>query len=129
MSSTNLSKAFFKIVYKIYFRKPKILAENKKKIFKRIARREYLSSVMWYLSMDLSRHALQINGKLFFKFWIRYRIIGDIWKIFERIARREYLSSAMWYLSMDSTRQALQTNGKLFSNFRIISGISYNFFR
>ena len=49
------------------------LMAKTEKIFKRIARRESIKvHAMCYISMDLPRQALQTNGKLFFKFLIRF---------------------------------------------------------
>ena len=62
--------------------------------------------------MDSSPRALQIDEKIFFKFRIRFRIIGR--KIIKIIASVNIDQSAMCYLSMDSSRQALQTHEKFF---------------
>ena len=54
----------------------------------------FILNLWCFASMDSSWQALQTNGKLFFKFQIRFRIIGrkQKKKIFKRIARREYWS-------------------------------------
>ena len=81
-------------------------------------------------SMDLSRRGLQTNGKLFFKFQTRFRIIDRKPKIFKRIARRDYCKKKkIISRSMDSSRQALQFNGKLSSNFEIIFELTTIFFQ
>ena len=72
--------------------------------------------------MESSRQALQTNGKLYFKFRIRFQIIGRKPKNIRtnRGVHMDIHQRAMCYTSIDSSRHALQTKGKLFSNFGII---------
>ena len=50
--------------------------------------------------MDLSQLALQTNGKLFFKFQFRFKLLVENQQIFKP---REIVRSAMFYILMDMT--------------------------
>ena len=47
-------------------------------------------STMCYLSIDLTWHALQINGKFFSHFQFIFKLLAETRKTFERRVMREY---------------------------------------
>ena len=69
---------------------------------------------MCFISIDSSRQALQTNGKLFFKFQIRFRIIDRTPKNIQTNRGVNIDQSAICYISVESSRQALQTDEKPF---------------
>ena len=92
---------------------------------------------MCYISMDLSRQALQTIKKLFSKFKFVFELMAEnrffsnfkfVFEIFAKNSEKdsnEYRGVnideiAICYISMDSSRQSLQTNEKLFSSFEFV---------
>ena len=70
--------------------------------------------------MDLSRQALQTNGKFFFSnFDIVFELMAENQRIFKRIARREYWSKCNVLYINGSSWQALETIENFFSIFEL----------
>ena len=67
---------------------------------------------MFYVSMDLSQRTLQTNGKLFFKFVLKF--LAETEKYSKEKRGMNIHQIAMCHISMDSSQRALQTKGKYF---------------
>ena len=70
--------------------------------------------------MDMSRRALQTNGKSFSNFEFVFECLAENRNFFKKYRVMNICQIAMCYISMDLSQRALQTNEKLIFKFKFI---------